>query len=253
MTSLARIHERGATVLFVSHDIGVLKSLCSRGICLDGGRVQEIGPAGEVAEHYVRRMRDETNAGHASTYAPSAAMARTGASPEGRRGTDGHEFKTSRSFEKQVSRFRYGDGGARITFAELLDEDMQSVDELAFDQGVLVRIYFETSIDAEVSCNYYVLDEKKNLVVGAGLTLVDQPFIHAENGGRYVVTYKTRLPLHEGNYSVQLQITTPIVLGQSARFLDVIDDALVFRMSRREGARIWTNVYIENQVEIKTC
>ncbi len=77
--------------------------------------------------------------------------------------------------------------------------------------------------------------------------------MRVKNGGRYVVTYKTRLPLQEGNYSVQLQITTPVVLDHTAIFLDVIDDALVFKMSRREGARIWTKVYVKNEVEIKFC
>lgn len=54
-------------VLFVSRDIGALKSLCSRGVYLERGMVQEIGSAGDVAEHYIRRMREEMNAGFAST------------------------------------------------------------------------------------------------------------------------------------------------------------------------------------------
>jgi len=82
---------------------------------------------------------------------------------------------------------------------------------------------------------------------------VEQPLMSVKNGGRYVVTYKTRLPLQEGIYSVQLQITQPIVYGHTARFLDVIDDALVFRISRREGVRIWAKVYIKNEVEVKSC
>ncbi len=44
MTSLNRIQEHGTTVLFVSHDIGALKSLCSRGVYLDRGMVQEDRP-----------------------------------------------------------------------------------------------------------------------------------------------------------------------------------------------------------------
>jgi len=163
------------------------------------------------------------------------------------------EFKSGAEFEKQVAHFRYGDGGAKITFAELLDEDLHPISEVGFDQSVFVRVYFETSIEDEVSCNYYILDDKKNLILGAGLRLVDQPFMRVRNGGRYVVTYKTQLPLQEGNYSVQLQITSPIVLGQTAKFLDVIDNALVFKMSRREGTRIWTKAYVKNDVEIKYC
>ena len=251
MTSLTRIQERGTTVLFVSHDIGSLKSLCSRGVYLDRGTVQEIGPAGDVAEHYIRGMREEMNSEFASTksLAGTKAEAMTHLGRQGK--GDRQEFKVSTEFEKQVAHFRYGDGGAKITFTELLDEDLHPINELRFNQSVFVRVYFEASIDNEVSCNYYVLDDKKNLILGADLLLVGQSLIRTMHGGRYVVTYKTRLPLHEGNYSVQLQITTPVVLGYTARFLDVIDDAFVFKMSRREGARIWTKSFVENEVEIK--
>lgn len=66
------------------------------------------------------------------------------------------------------------------------------------------------------------------------------------------MTYKTRLPLQEGNYSARLEITKPVVAGHTATFLDVIDDAFVFKMSRREGARIWAKVFVENEVSIKS-
>jgi lipopolysaccharide transport system ATP-binding protein len=253
MTAFTRIQERGATVLFVSHDIGALKSLCSRGVYLNRGTVQEIGPAGDVAEHYMRRMREETNAEFASTKSLVGAKAEATTHLERQGKDDTQEFKISAEFENQVAHFRYGDGGANITFAELLDEDLRPINEVRFNQAVLIRVYFETATDIEVSCNYYVLDDKKNLILGAGLRLVDRPLMRVKNGGRYVVTYKTRLPLHEGNYSVQLQISAPVALDHTARFLDVIDDALVFKMSRREGARIWTKAYIKNEVEIKSC
>ena len=253
MTALTRIQERGTTILFVSHDIGALKSLCTRGIFLDHGTVQEIGSAGDVAEHYVRRMREEMNAEYATINIPANTKIETNASFEDRKTVHAQEFKTNAEFEKRVAHFRYGDGGVRFTYVELLDESLHPINEVKFDQPVFIRMYFESSTHAEVSCNYYVMDDKRNLILGAGLKLVDQPFMHIKNGGKYVVTYKTRLPLQEGNYGVQLQITSPIILDQSARFLDVIDDALVFKMSRREGARIWTKAYVKNEVEIKSC
>lgn len=253
MTALTRIQNRGATVLFVSHDISALKSLCSQGIYLERGAVQRIGPAGDVAELYVRNMREGMNADFASTQALKNTEVQVKTPLESQKSIKAQEFKISTAFEKQVAHFRYGDGGAKITFAELLDEELQPVQEVSFNQSVLVRVYFETSIETEVSCNYYVMDDKKSLILGAGLRLAGQPFMHVKSGGKYVVTYKTRLPLHEGNYSIQLQITTPVVVNQTASFLDVIDDAIVFKMHSREGVRIWTKAYVENEVEIATC
>lgn len=253
MTALTRIQDRGATVLFVSHDISALKSLCSGGVYLDHGAVQKIGSAGEVAELYVRRMREEMNAEFATTNILQGAKIETKYPSKVQESSNVQEFKISAAFEKQVAHFRYGDGGAKITYAELLDEELQPIQEVTFNQSVLVRMYFETSIEAEVSCNYYVMDDKKSLILGAGLRLLGEPLMVIKIGGRYVVTYRTRLPLQEGNYSIQLQISMPIVLSHTASFLDVIDDALVFKMSSRDGARIWTKAYVDNEVEIASC
>jgi len=247
MTALTRTQERGATVLFVSHDIGALKSLCSRGIYLERGAVQVIGAAGDVAGQYIRKMSEEMNEEHASTK-PLACVKPT----PSLEGIDVSEFRNSTEFEKQVASFRYGQGGAKITFAELLDAHFHPINILEFNQPVYIKIYFETSVEDKISCNYYVLDDKRNFILGAGLKVIYQPLMLVKSGGKYAVTYKTNLPLQEGNYSVRLEITKPVIQDQAATFLDVIDDALVFKMSRREGARIWAKVFIENEVTIKS-
>ena len=61
MTALTRIQESGVTVLFVSHDVEAVKSLCSRGVYLEHGKVKAIGKAPDVAELYMRTMREEMN------------------------------------------------------------------------------------------------------------------------------------------------------------------------------------------------
>ena len=198
-------------------------------------------------------MREEMNAEHASSMPLAGTSAEARFSMESLETVNAKEFRISEEFEKRVSHFRYGDGGARITYAELLDEDLHPINEVKFNQSVFVRVYLETSIDDEVGCNYYVLDDKRNFILGAALNLVDQPMMPVKSGGRYIVTYKTRLPLVEGNYSIQFQIVKSIGRDDAAIFLDVIDDAIVFKMSRREIARIWAKAYVENEVEIKSC
>jgi len=46
----------GRTVLFVSHNIPAVKSLCSRGLLLDGGIASLDGPVGEVTDGYMRQF-----------------------------------------------------------------------------------------------------------------------------------------------------------------------------------------------------
>jgi lipopolysaccharide transport system ATP-binding protein len=253
MTALNRIRERGTTVLFVSHDTGAVKSLCSRGIYLERGTLQEIGPAGDVAGRYIRKMREEMNAEFATTKSLASTKAEATTPLESQRSNGNQEFIISTEFEKRVAHFRYGDGGVKITFVELLDEELSPINEVKFNQSVVVRVYFESSINVEIGCNYYVRDDKKNLILGASFDLVDQPLIPVKKGGKYIVAYKTRMPLGEGNHSLELQIVTVTKPENSVVFLDVIDDALVFQIYRREGSRIWTKAFVENEVAIKSC
>lgn len=46
----------GTTVLFVSHSINQIKSLCDRVVWLDHGTVKKIGPAKEICEEYENTM-----------------------------------------------------------------------------------------------------------------------------------------------------------------------------------------------------
>ena len=45
---------QGRTVLFVSHNMAAVKSLCKHGILLENGMVKETGTADEVVAHYLR-------------------------------------------------------------------------------------------------------------------------------------------------------------------------------------------------------
>jgi len=47
------VSSGGRTVLFVSHQMGTVRQLCSRGILLAGGQVQKVGTASEVIDAYL--------------------------------------------------------------------------------------------------------------------------------------------------------------------------------------------------------
>jgi lipopolysaccharide transport system ATP-binding protein len=51
---MGELAHQGRTVLFVSHNIGVVRSLCQKAIWLKKGRVHKQGPAGPVTDHYLR-------------------------------------------------------------------------------------------------------------------------------------------------------------------------------------------------------
>jgi ABC-type polysaccharide/polyol phosphate transport system ATPase subunit len=50
---MSEFHDSGRTILFVSHDLGVVRSLCDRAVWLAGGRVVEDGPTAGVVRSYL--------------------------------------------------------------------------------------------------------------------------------------------------------------------------------------------------------
>ena len=161
-------------------------------------------------------------------------------------------FKTSEAFDSRAATFRYGSGGAKISYVELLDEQRNELVDINFDQEVKIKIYFISHSNAVIAPNYYIVDDKKNMIMGAGPRLLNVPYIKAMVGDRFIVTYTTRIPLREGIYSIHVELTEPVVLDQTAKFHDVIDDVIVFRVNRREQGRIWAKVSIPNTIEIKS-
>jgi lipopolysaccharide transport system ATP-binding protein len=67
MTRLRRMLDDGLTLLFISHDIAAVKSLCRRCMWLEHGRLRAFGPTAEVTRAYdqdwIRRANDAQGTG----------------------------------------------------------------------------------------------------------------------------------------------------------------------------------------------
>ena len=55
--------DEGRTVLFVSHNMGAIQSLCNRAMLLDQGTIQDLGKPVSVIDSYIRQF-DATQPGH---------------------------------------------------------------------------------------------------------------------------------------------------------------------------------------------
>lgn len=63
MRRIKQIQDRGATILFVSHDVGSVRTLCQRAIWLDSGKLVEDGDVFPISGRYMEMMfRDEETA-----------------------------------------------------------------------------------------------------------------------------------------------------------------------------------------------
>jgi lipopolysaccharide transport system ATP-binding protein len=100
--------KQGRTVLFVSHNMAAVKSLCGRAILLDSGRAVAEGPVDEVIERYLDVAKGPL---------PGGVI--------------------------EANAARSGTGEARFRHVEVLDVEDQPVEELYFAQRFRVRMTLE--------------------------------------------------------------------------------------------------------------
>ena len=62
------VAKEGRTVLFVSHNMAVIRSLCEKGILVQNGRIISYEPVGEVVDKYLMSVSTTTDSAHTVTF-----------------------------------------------------------------------------------------------------------------------------------------------------------------------------------------
>ncbi|HEY0173541.1 MAG TPA: ABC transporter ATP-binding protein [Pyrinomonadaceae bacterium] len=123
---IKEIQERGATVLFVSHDAAAVRALCSRAILMSAGRVLSDGPPVEVLNHYQKTVMEREQAYEEESESDG---------PEAEDGAHAGE-----RFAPLRYTYRHGDGTAEIVSAELLDASRRPVGVVETGSPLQVRV-----------------------------------------------------------------------------------------------------------------
>lgn len=254
MSTIDRFRRNGASILIVTHDTNAIKSLCDRAVLLKHGNVQHFGRSVEVADRYVRETREESLAALGQdVFVKDGNNDSTGLNLRAAttQGAIGQLFMESNAFVQRVAAFRYGTGEARVVNAELLDSQGNVANCVEYNETITIRIHLVCRSECVVSVNYLIRDDKGINIIGSNFRIEEVHLIEAKNGEKYVVEYTTKTPIAEGNYNVMLSITEPVVLNRAAKSIDVVENAIVFRVAERPIAKLWAKVYIENEVKVE--
>jgi lipopolysaccharide transport system ATP-binding protein len=134
---IKEMQESGTTILFVSHDPGAIRALCSRAILLNGGRMEADGPPAEVLSRYQKVI-----------------MAQEAAYAEGQLTRESSSPRAQTSDEESSPQFtyRHGDGSAEILKVDLLDATEGPITLVETGQmvHVKVRVLFHQDLEDPV-------------------------------------------------------------------------------------------------------
>ncbi|MBM3744922.1 MAG: ABC transporter ATP-binding protein, partial [Acidobacteria bacterium] len=197
------LKRRKVTVLFVSHDLGLVKRLADHAIFLVNGRVEAEGSPNDVVNRYVglvlERQRRE-----AAEEQPTGAL---------------------------ESSFRHGDAASRITSVAMLNGEGQPVQTVLTGERVAVRVRAEFAREVQDLVVGMLVRNRLGVdVFGTNTRLEGKPLGRFRAGERVEVEFAFECLLGQHEYT--LTAATQHWDGSSQ---DWLDDVLSFRVMDPRG------------------
>ena len=234
---IRQMQAQGTTVLYVSHDMGTIKSVCSRVVLLDSGRIFAEGGPADMASLYFARA--------------SAAIARAQA-PEGPLPTIASDaeltrFRPDADLDARAQIFRHGTGAAKIRRVELRDACGRPATAVTFNEEAVLAVHVEYLAEAPTSIvGFSFRDRTGTDVIGTntyeeGITLPSRAA-----GTTLVVEFRLRVPLAPGTYSISSAIAPD---RYTRAYFDWVDNALIVTVSPPDSGKavhgqVWLPVEI---------
>ncbi len=205
LRAIERFREGGGTLVFISHDLGTVQSICTRALWLEDGRIQAEGGPTEVVMEYTAHVN-----------AREAQKA---------------ERQGDRSSIRRPQ--RWGTGRVRIAQVEICDGAGRPSSVFRTGDTLLVRMRYETDERVDTPVFGVGLNHQNGTHISGPNTrfaAVDIPFIE----GSGIVTYRVDdLPLMEGSYVMSVA-ATDAADSETYDYHDRLYSFQVFRGDSRE-------------------
>ena len=185
------LHERGATVLFVSHDAAAVRALCSRAILMRAGTVIADGQPADVLNVYQKIVMERERAYDAE----SAAIG----SPT--------EARSDDNLAPVSYAYRHGDGSAEIMGAELTNSRHSRVEIVDSGEPLTLRLRARFNQDVDDPVIGFLISNSHGIHAYGTNTKVQQIDIGAVQRGEVVeVSFAFRCWLGVDQYTMSLAV-----------------------------------------------
>jgi lipopolysaccharide transport system ATP-binding protein len=237
MVRIRRMMESGATVLFVSHDVGTVKALCGRCLYLERGKAVSFAKTADVTALYIARSHLEINAALSMSHRIGAEDNAIGSN---RVMLEQNEALVSKAplavradtmGDLGLEATRYGDGRVTVLDVKLLGHTGVPADHLEVDEVFQIQIAVRVNANLpDIAWGYSMRDLKGQMLVAmmstSDPTIVPRP---AKAGETLVLGIKGKNSLHAGVYALAVGVELPVMTNQQHVFLEVVESALVFK------------------------
>jgi len=249
MHRMKELIQNGNTIVFVSHDMSAVKSLCKEAILLDNGVIIKNGEAEQVVNEYYYQIIQREQGDVNRIWFKGNTEDNEQSSNDKMTKTD-FVFKRNEEFLKRTKDTRSGTGEARIQNVELLNNTRESITQCMFNQLIVVRGYIEFFIDCDKPNVGFIIRDKNGIdMIGTNLFVEKVHVPNKKAGDLLVVDFKFRNILQDGTYSITFAVSKSDDQGKyNIKTYDWVDNALVFSTESKIAKHIHTKVSIPIEV-----
>ncbi len=245
------LRDRGTTILFVTHGLGMIRNFCSEALLLHKGAMVSHGETAETLDRY-KALLSSTEAQKTADVSGSDGAIQYDIDEDTDMENGGYlspTFKKNPDLERRVSTLRHGTGEARISNVELLGKDGTVSASVASDSTVTVRVHVEYLKEIESSILSITLRNKGGLDVFSTSTTAEKTKLGGRaKGERVVVDFTFDTPLQHGTYSISAAVSHS---QNKSLYLDWLDVATVFDVERPVGRPAYKGLFnLPTKVEI---
>lgn len=207
---------KSGTVLFVSHDIGSVKNLCSKAIWLDKGEILNIGAAKEVCEGYLEATYQHIKSDR--FIAPKSQNVKTHALPVREARDQRQDFINNTSLRNDIKVFdfdplgaSFGDHKATINNVALLDSQGAPLRWVVGGEDVclMIQAVAHSELNAPI-IGFFIKDRLGQTLFGDNtfLACIHESIVY-EAAEELKAEFKFQMPrLPIGDYSITVAIAS---------------------------------------------
>ncbi|MDG0811815.1 ABC transporter ATP-binding protein [Cohnella rhizosphaerae] len=242
MAKLKQLQRNGCTILFVSHDIDSVKSLCDEAILLHRGRLLNRGKPEDIANQYFAMIHEEqlTNRKveemQLDTHLVEDSIWATG----------------NDSFEHGE---RHGSGEAIIARLRFLNEQMLEIDQVPFGRALYADLFvrYNQPVTSEINVGVLFRDDKGLDILG------DDSWNHkcilpiGEAGSKIIIRFKwNSFILKPGSYAITVALGAMNAnrTQWNDYYYDWIERAAFLQVKIDPVVRVWSKVLLPAEVRI---
>lgn len=188
---LEEFQKSGKTILFVSHNVGTVTSICTQAMFLDRGRVVCMGSPKEVVNAYSKALAERE-----AEYARKMSGGKDAAATNWTE--DGEDERVEGTGE-----FRFGAGGAELKEIELLNGNGEPTTfvEAGEPYTVRARVLFKKDMEEPV-LGFMIKTLSGIELCGISTTLADAQIGSVEKNTIIEVCFKQKMSLNPGTYAL---------------------------------------------------